>query len=160
MRTSTLCLSFGFAVACLVAGCDDEVAGPYQDVTLSVTPESFAIDTPLVGPAPSATVAFANTGDRATTVRLCNLPAPNPPGAQLVLQEQAPDSSWQNVVPWTTCVDPSNGFDQSVGPGSEVQVGRLYPANHTGRFRYQMKYAVSDGSVGTATSAPFTVDFM
>lgn len=156
MRASVHCLPIGAATACLLAGCGGEVAGPYTDVALRVTPQSFIIDTAM-GPPASATVVLANTGAGTVTVRLCNLPAPNLPVAPLVLQEQAPDSSWGDVVPWLICPDPSDGSNQLVGPRSEVDVGRLYPANHTGRFRYQLDYTVDDGSSGTVTSDPFTV---
>jgi hypothetical protein len=145
-------------LACTLAACDSDVVGPYEAAALRIEPASFTIDAG-VSPAPSITVHFENTGDRSTVVRMCNLPDPNPPGAPLILQEQESDGSWQPVDGVVICANPDDGSDRVVAPGDRVQVGRLYPAPHSGRFRYQLRYTVAQGPSGMVTSPAFTVEF-
>lgn len=139
-----------------LAACD-EGTEPIQagNAVLRVSPDSVLIDmsravTPIVS-------TFSNEGEGTLHVLLCNLPAPNPPGAPLVLQEQIQNGSWVPVTPWVTCPDLQDSFDQALQPGAEVQVGRLFPANHSGRFRYQLTYSTAIGVNRTVTSSEFVV---
>lgn len=154
MRLSVRTLSFGTALACTLAACDDDPG----EVALRIDPTAFVVDTGGGAPAPSITITLDNSSAVAATVRLCNEPDPNPPTAPLVLQEQADDDSWHDVENWVICLDPGDGFDQVVDAGSEQLIGRLRPANHSGRFRYELDFTGSGGASQTVTSPPFTVE--
>ena len=138
-----------------ILSCSD-ASGPYDDVVLRIDPIDQVV-TPT-SPAPSVTIYLHNTGTRDVHVRLCNAPPPNQPGAALVLQQQQPDSSWAIVSPWVTCLDPTDGFDAVVKEGDELQIGRLFAANVTGRYRYQLTFLAS-GRTGSVLSAPYTVTY-
>ena len=145
----------------LAYGASSCAGGVQPSDSAALRTDSTSITQPSLGNGPphAIQVFLANTGDRAIHVRLCNLPAPNEPTAALTEQEQAPDSSWYIVLNYVTCTDPSDGFDQSVAPGTELRVARVLPGLTAGRFRYVMTYATSNGTIDAVTSAPFTVAF-
>jgi hypothetical protein len=110
------------------------------------------------GQSPQAIQVFlANIGSRPIHVSLCDIGAPNPPTAPLVLEELGANSTWALVSPWVICFNPSAAVDQVVAPGAEVMVGRLAPAPRPGRFRFQLPYAASDGTTKAVVSNAYAV---
>lgn len=110
------------------------------------------------GQSPQAIQVFlANTGSRPIHVSLCDIGAPNPPTAPLVLEELGANSTWALVSPWVICLNPSAAVDQVVAPGTEVMVGRLVAAPRPGQFRFQLPYAASDGTTKAVVSNAYAV---
>ena len=77
------------------------------------------------------------------------------PGADLRLQElQA--GVWTAVL-WSTCADPTDGYDLAVAPGTEAQVGRVIPSPHGGVFRFGLVVGTQEGDTFAISSNSFDV---
>lgn len=144
-----LVVSWGAITAC------SDSASPGEAVRLRTDSVHITLAPATQVPRP-VQVFLVNATRGELHVRMCN--NGGFPTADLLLHEQYGDSLWYLVPAWTTCGDPSDGFDLAVAPGDEARVARIIPAPHPGVFRYLLVYASASGRTEAIVSNPVVVE--